>query len=152
MKHYSKFFPKHRVTRLSMTKKFVNRQLQFDLRIHGCKNVTISLHVSLNKFFIDCVSETGLDKRKFHWQQNGRLYVWQVTLTRGMTFISYQNLHATSTCQCKANVSQVNQSWETEGLVMLLPLTRRLFSSSDRDLVVEKKISDNKKVAKLKSS
>ena len=70
--------------------------------------------------------------------------MWQVTLTRGMvaTFISSQHLHATY--QCEANISQVNQSWETKGLVMLLPLTRRLFSSSHRGLVVEKKISDKK--------
>ena len=151
MKHYSKFFPKHRVTQLSLTKKFVDRRLQFDSRNHGHKNVTISQQVSLTKFFIDHVSETGLDKREFHWQQNGRLYVWQVTLTRGMvaTFISSQHLHATY--QCEANISQVNQSWETKGLVMLLPLTRRLFSSSHRGLVVEKKISD-KKIAKLKRS
>ena len=35
------------VTRLLLTKKFVNRRLRFDSRIHGHKNVIISLQVSL---------------------------------------------------------------------------------------------------------
>ena len=72
------------LTRLSLTKKFVNQWSWFNSQIHGCKNVTISSQVSLTKFFIGCVSETGLDKREFHWQQKGQLDVWQVALTRGM--------------------------------------------------------------------
>ena len=38
-----------RVTQLSLTKKFVDCWSRFDLQIHGRKNVTISLRVSLTR-------------------------------------------------------------------------------------------------------
>ena len=38
-----------RVTRLLLTKKFVNRRSRFNSQIHGRKNVTISLRVSLTR-------------------------------------------------------------------------------------------------------
>ena len=103
-----------------------------------------------------CVSITRVCLCELPWQLNDQLDVWQLMLTMVIILapnIFMQHWHVSARPK-KTKLSQVHQSCETKGLVMLLPLTRRLFRSSHRGLAIVKKISycHNKKVAKLKSS